>query len=410
VLLLLLREDIAADLHVSGASLDTAIGVGLMSSAVGAVLFAQLGDRFGRTRALALAVLVYSLGTGAMALSWDVWSLVGFRALSGIGTGGEWSLGFALISEVWRSKRRGAIGGVVQSMFNVGTIVGVLLGLAFGSSWRVVFGLATLPALGVAYIRLRVPESKLWVRMQVARRDGTVPPDLAEAMRRAPLGEIFRGRLLKVTLAASALFTLMNYSFYIFGSHIAPFVTAPVGAGGLGWTRNQAGPVFMAMTLVGGLSAGFSGYLSDLYGRRRVFSTLCGFGALAFTALFFVLRHLDPDRPAAFWVAVVAVSAAYGINGVVGALFAELYPTHLRATGPGFVSNLGKFLAGGAPLLGGWLIHAFGAADPRFGWSVGLSAPALCYVGLTALIWSLPRVTGREMDAVERDAFLERPA
>jgi MFS family permease len=408
ILLLLLREDIEEDLGVSSASLDTAIAMGLVFSALGAVLFAQLGDRYGRARALTLAVLIYSLGTGAMALSWDAWSLVAFRALSGIGTGGEWSLGFALISEVWKPKRRGAVGGLVQSMFNVGTLVGIFLALGFDDHWRLVFGLATVPALAVMYIRLKVPESLLWRRLQEAHQRGEVPEEIRRAFSRPPLGEIFRGKLLKVTLLAAGLFTLMNMAFYMYGSQVTPFLTSPVEEGGLGWSLTQAGPVFFAMTFVAGISAALAGYLSDLVGRRTVYSALCLLGACAFASYYFILPDLDPAQPAAFWVAVVAVSAGYGINGVVGAYFSELYPTHLRATGPGFVSNLGKLLGSGAPLIGGYLAHHAVAGDPRMSWTIALSAPCICYLAIALLIWTLPKVEGRTMAAVECDEYLPK--
>ncbi len=408
VLLLLLREEIEADLGVGGASLDAAITVGLIFSAVGAVLFAQLGDRFGRARALTLAVLIYSAGTGAMALSWDAASLVAFRALSGIGTGGEWSLGFALISEVWRPQRRGAVGGLVQSMFNLGTLVGIFLALGLGDSWRMVFGLAAAPALIVVYIRAKVPESALWRRLREAQQRGEVPEEVQRAFRRPPLGEIFRGRLRRITLLAAGLFTLMNVAFYMFGSQVTPFLTSPVSEGGLGWSRTQAGPVFFSMTFVAGLSSALAGYLSDLLGRRKVYSALCLLGGGAFASFYVILPDLDPARPAAFWIAVVLVSAGYGINGVVGAYFSELYPTHLRATGPGFVSNLGKLLGAGGPLLAGYLVRHGVEGDPRMSWTVALSAPALCFLAIAALIWTLPSVKGRSLEAVERDEYLGR--
>src|SRR5688572_29275685 len=151
VLLLILRKQIEADLQVSSQAMEIAIGVGLASSALGAVVFAQLGDRYGRVRALTWAILLYSIGTCAMSLSWDAWSLCGFRALSGIGTGGEWSLGFALVAEVWRPDKRGTIGGFVQSMFNVGTLVAVFLSIGLMDHWRLVFALAAAPALVVLW-------------------------------------------------------------------------------------------------------------------------------------------------------------------------------------------------------------------------------------------------------------------
>jgi hypothetical protein len=75
------------------------------------------------------------------------------------------------------------------------------------------------------------------------------------------------------------------------------------------------------------------------------------------------------------------------------------------------VSNLGKLLSGGAPLLAGIIIRsvASSGSSPRFGWVLGLSAPALCYAVLAALVWTLPSVDGRSLAALERDEYLETP-
>jgi len=406
VLLLLLRGRIEADLELSAATLDTAIGAGLLFSAAGAILFAQLGDRYGRARTLGWAILVYSLATGAMAFAWDAWSLIAFRALAGIGTGGEWSLGFALIAEVWRPKRRGAMGGLVQSMYNVGVILGIILAMAFGANWRMVFGLAALPALALLYIRSRVPESRLWLEMQAARAAGEVPAELAEALRRPPLLALFKGRMLSLTLRAALIFGLMNCAFFMFGSQITPFLPRPLELGGLGWSQAQAGPAFLITTVMAGISAIIMGALSDRFGRRMIFSLVCGGGTLAFGALYWIVPGVQPESPALLWFALAFVGLAFGINGVVGALFSELFPTHLRASGPGLVSNLGKALAAGAPLLAGWIIGA--QEQPRMGFALGLAFPALTYLLLVGLIWSLPRVTGREMKVFEAESYLKR--
>src|SRR6476659_6801931 len=100
VLLILFQGDVAAALGVPVKQIGFAIGVGLLGSALGGITFAQLGDRYGRVRALGWCVVLYSLSTAGMALAPNLGVLMAMRFVSGIGTGGEWSLGFALIAEV----------------------------------------------------------------------------------------------------------------------------------------------------------------------------------------------------------------------------------------------------------------------------------------------------------------------
>src|SRR5436309_1676992 len=110
VLLILFQRPVAEGLHADPQQIRIAIGVGLLGSALGGVAFAQLGDRFGRVRALGWCVILYSLATAGMALSPNVQMLMAMRFLSGVGTGGEWSVGFALIAEVSPRTGRGRLG------------------------------------------------------------------------------------------------------------------------------------------------------------------------------------------------------------------------------------------------------------------------------------------------------------
>src|SRR4029077_19025848 len=127
ILLILFQRPVAESLHTTPQTIRIAIGVGLLGSALGGVAFAQLGDRVGRVRALGWCVVLYSLATAGMGLAPDVRVLMAMRFLSGIGTGGEWSLGFALIAEVSPRTGRGRLGGLVAGMFNLGTFLAIIL-------------------------------------------------------------------------------------------------------------------------------------------------------------------------------------------------------------------------------------------------------------------------------------------
>ena len=127
ILLILFQEEIAQDLNLEIQAVRIAIGVGLLGSAIGGLFFAQLGDRWGRVKSLGLSIILYSLATGLMAFSQSQLQLYTLRLIAGIGTGAEWSIGFALISEVWSSRSRGRVGGLVASMFNIGTFMAIAL-------------------------------------------------------------------------------------------------------------------------------------------------------------------------------------------------------------------------------------------------------------------------------------------
>lgn len=108
------------ELSLSGAAAGALASVTLLSSAVGGVLFGVLADRIGRARALQIAVLAYSLCTAATATAHSIYELVLWRALLGLGLGGEWSAGAALVAESVPAHRRGQALGLVQSGWAVG--------------------------------------------------------------------------------------------------------------------------------------------------------------------------------------------------------------------------------------------------------------------------------------------------
>jgi MFS transporter, SHS family, sialic acid transporter len=160
----------------------------LVGAATGGVLFGWLGDRIGRVRAMTLSVLTYALFTGLCGLAGAAWQVGVLRFIAALGMGGEWSLGVALVMEVWPNRSRAFMAGLIGAAANVGYLlvgfVGLgllsvltsldsgLRGLGFpepwvktlvaSSGWRVMMLLGTVPALLTFFIRIFVPESEKW--------------------------------------------------------------------------------------------------------------------------------------------------------------------------------------------------------------------------------------------------------
>ncbi len=173
----------------AGAWFGAIIATFLVGAATGGVVFGWLGDRIGRVRAMSLSVLVYALFTGFCGLARTVEELAVLRFIASLGMGGEWSLGVALVMEVWPNRSRAFMAGLIGAAANVGYllvgIVGMVLdGLlaktipetlgALGLSesmitmltahkgWRLMMMLGTTPALLTFLFRVFVPESKKW--------------------------------------------------------------------------------------------------------------------------------------------------------------------------------------------------------------------------------------------------------
>lgn len=160
----------------------------LVGAATGGVLFGWLGDRLGRVRAMTLSVLTYALFTGLCGLATSAWQVGALRFIAALGMGGEWSLGVALVMEVWPDRSRAFMAGLIGAAANVGFLLVGFVGLGLltllaqvqaglegiglpqamvatllsNRGWRLMMILGALPALLTFFIRLFVPESERW--------------------------------------------------------------------------------------------------------------------------------------------------------------------------------------------------------------------------------------------------------
>jgi MFS family permease len=366
------------------------------------MFFSQLGDRVGRVRALGVSVVLYSLSTAGMALVDGIGALFALRFLAGIGTGGEWSLGFAMVAEAWPRAGRGARGGLVTAMFNLGTFLAIGL-YQSGLSWRGAFAVMLAPALGVIWLRAHVPEPQAFRDLQAARAAGRIDdPAVRAALERPPLRAVFAAPLGRITFLTTALFAFLNFAFYSFATLFMQFLQSPTGSGGLGLSKSEELPYQLALNITALVGVMGAGALSDRLGRKPVFAACAGLGLLGFGALWAVVDAASPDGgvPGGLFPAFAVCCLAFGVNGVLGAWTPELYPTHLRTTGPGFAQNLGKGIGGMlGPVLAGKLL-------PSAGYAVVLGLPGLFFLVAALFAWRLPRVDGRALAGVESTDYL----
>jgi len=166
----------------------------LVGAATGGVVFGWLGDRIGRVRAMSLSVLTYAVFTGLCGFAGSAWQVGALRFIASMGMGGEWSLGVALVMEVWPNRSRAFMAGLIGAAANVGyllvglaglvlidllsSIHGGMVSLGFSTEladslagtkyngWRIMMLLGTLPALLTFFIRMFVPESEKWQKEQ----------------------------------------------------------------------------------------------------------------------------------------------------------------------------------------------------------------------------------------------------
>ncbi len=137
----------------------------LVAAAAGGIGVGWIADRFGRTRAMMLSVALYSIFTAACGFATSFASFLMCRTLLGLGMGGEWTSGAALVSEWWPTEHRGKALGLMQSGWAIGYALAALVSAIvlprFG--WRAVFFIGILPAFLTLWIQRRVSEPEIWI-------------------------------------------------------------------------------------------------------------------------------------------------------------------------------------------------------------------------------------------------------
>ena len=377
-----------ADPAMVAAALGAAVGrwnailnaLFLFGAALGGFLFGWLGDRIGRTRALTLTILTYALLTGLGGLSTSVWHLAAARFLSAIGMGGEWSLGVALVMEMWPASARPVLAGVIGAVGNLGYLLIALTSLTLNhlggltaTSWRPLMFVGVAPAFLVLFIRLMVPESPRW-REAVADAKPVRPLEA--------LGPETRGRCLIATLLMGvALLGTWGAVQWI-----------PLWTVDLAGTRTTGAKEYSQIASAGGAILGTlaAALLSGRFGRRPVYFVLCLLSLATTGWLFRTPQTYGPEFLAGVFAVGVASAAFYGWAPLY---LPELFPTRVRATAQGIAYNFGRvFAAIGTLLLTGAMLDRFQSDLPA-----SLAITSLIYILGLGLIWFAPETKGKPL-------------
>lgn len=373
----LVLASLIADLGMDKTTAGQLGSLTLIASAAGGVLFGVVADRFGRTRALIASVLIYSVFTAACGLAQTVAQLAVFRVLLGLGMGGEWASGAALVSETWPDRHRGKALGLMQSSWAVGygaaAIVTMLVLPRFG--WRAVFFVGILPALFTLWVRRRVPEPDIWRR---ARQS-------AAPRRLGGLGAIVSGGLWRLSLAVTLMNACTMFAWWGFNLWVPAYLSLPGDKGGVGLSTTAMTTLVVVMQV--GMWFGYVtfGFVSDTIGRKRSYVIY----VLAAAAL--LLAYASTRQP----IVLLALGPFVAFFGTgyfsgFGAVTAELYETSIRATAQGLTYNVGRIASAVAPFAVGSLADTHG-----FGLAFALAAGAFV---LAAVCWAfIPETRGRAL-------------
>jgi MFS family permease len=350
-------------------------------SALGGWIAGALSDRVGRVRMLQLTIAWFAFFTFLCGFAQSYNQLLVFRALMGLGFGGEWAAAAVLMGEVIRPQHRGKAVGALQTGFPIGWGIAAVLATLFFSlmpaalAWRTLFWVGLSPALLVLFVRRLVKEPPVFAQTQ---------KNLAAAGKTANFLEIFSAPMLRTTILTGLLSTGAQGGYYAITTWLPTFLRTErkltvLSTGG-----------YLAVIIVGSVIGGFvSAWLSDRIGRRMNF-ILYAVGSIAIVLTYTQIPVNDS------MMLVLGFPLGFFSQGVfsgMGPFLTELFPTRMRGSGQGFTYNFGRGVAAMNPLFVGML-----SATLPLGQSIGVFAVG-AYSLLTVAALLLPETKGRVLTA-----------
>lgn len=329
----LVLGQVQREMHLSAAMSGAMMSVTLVSAAIGGIWFGWFADRFGRVRALTFSVLMYSAATAMCGLTRTATQFMLCRVLLGLGMGGEWASGAALVAETWPERHRGKALALMQSSWAIGYALGaVIVALVmprFG--WRAVFFVGIAPALIAFWLRRTLPEPEIW------RRDRTS---------RVHVGQLFRGTLGRSMLICATMNAATLFAWWGLFTWVPRFLSMPVAEGGRGLSIVSTSEWTVAMQVGTFLGYVTFGFLADRFNRKYTYISYLVVAALLVPLFAFVREPF----------ALLLIGPLVGFFGTgyfsgFAVIASELFPASLRGSAMGFAYNVGRVVSAAAPYL-----------------------------------------------------------
>jgi MFS family permease len=320
-----------------------------------ALIWGPIADRFGRVRTMMFSITAFSLFTLLSAFATTVWMLGIFRFLAGVGIGGEWSIGAALVSEDWPEARRTMGAALMHTGYYFGFFLAAAANYFIGSrfGWRYMFVVGGVPALLVGFIRNNVEEPARWEKKidQLGKKWG---------MHNAFL-ELFSPRYLRRTILNS-MYLIVSLVGLWAGSVYVPAAITYI-AQRVGRTAMDAARLASYSTALLGMATVMGAVvvplIADRLGRRVTLGIFYALMGLSIFIAFGRVFYMESDALAWFLVCAFFLGLG-GSNFIVYSFWLpEQYSTECRASAFAFTTNIGRFAAAFFTLLVGAGVRHF---------------------------------------------------
>ena len=374
VLFTFLVTQLQSSLHFSAEMLSLCLGLSLFATGFGGIIFGALGDQYGRKKVLQWTIIIYSIGTLLCAFTWDFYSLLIFRFITGLGVGGEWATGQTYINETFPDNLRAKFGAFMQSGAPIGVILASIVGGLVTPiiGWRLTFLVSIIPALTVIFIRRYLDESDVWLQ----NKDKYVNKSILKEFR-----ELIRAEHRKIFLISLVLCIFGMSAYWYTYSWLPTYLEQERG---LALLSTTFGVIIIQM----GDFTGYTtfGFVAEKLGRRPAFTIYSFIMALGISMITIFWNQIV-QVPELLYVFMFLTGFGTGFFGGFGALFSELFPTKIRNTAVGTVFNLAR----GAQFITPVIITTVAT---YFDLSYGIAIAALFALLVGIWIWVFPETEG----------------
>lgn len=344
-------SSIISEFHLSaavGGMLPAITNLGMLA---GGVIFGYLADRYGRIKTFTYTIIIFALATLFTVFAQNMVTIYWLRFAVGLGAGGEYGIGMALVAESFPLYKRGRMSAWVTIGGQLGTLLAAIIAALIlpRAGCRAIFIFGFIPVILAYFVRRHLPETQAWqkVHQRSKTQQKSVTPITALINTPKKFG-LTLGLTMMAAIQVAGYFGLMNWLPTVFEQRLNLSVSQS--------------SVWMISIIVG-MSLGMFcfGKLLDYLGPKVTFSCFLIFSIVAVLLYTFVSNALS--------MLVVGAVVGFFTNGMhagYGALISSFYPTEIRSFANNVIFNTGRAIGGLSPILIGYLIDLKGFSSALF--------------------------------------------
>ncbi len=323
---------------VAGGLISSITNLGMLA---GGVIFGILADKFGRVKIFTYTILLFAIGTALTGLAVNIEQVYIFRFIAGLGAGGEYGIGMALVAEAWPKNKQGRASSYVSVGAQYGVILAALLSAIILPSlgWRGLFFIGLVPVIFAFIVRKKLDESPEWVNSQ--KKKQLVPKEWK-------LKQLFATPRTSVTTIALAIMATVQIAGYNGLMIWLPSMLQQ--SQGLSVSNSALWTISTAVGMIAGMLT--FGQFMDRFGMKQ------SYGIFLFASAVAVFLYAYASGSAGLLIGGAIVGFfSNGMFAGYGALISSFYPVEIRSTATNTIFNFGRALGGLSPILVGYILQ-----------------------------------------------------